>query len=429
MTPAFLTLTDADLENESLFDTVDLGPDSTIDLTQLRETIEVTLTGTSITFRDTATPDTPPLTFTDGDLQSGSFSNIVQFLGNDGGSTVSGASGLDGQGYVGGDGDDTFTDDGTIGGQLRGGGGNDRITGGTGSNEIDGGDGDDTLSGNAGNNNLTGGDGDDVLFGDTGSGNLLGGDGDDIIVASRNTSFIDGGSGTNTLFLPEDAVVTPFSPTGGTVSIPGGSTFTYLNIGTVTTAPPPCFTAGTLIRTPSGEVPVENLRPGDLVETLDRGARPLRWVGGRSVPGRGRLAPIVFAAGALGNRRRLRVSPQHRMLLRGWRAELHFGTDEVLAAAAHLVNGDTIARTPVAEVAYVHLMFDDHEIVAAEGCWSESFHPGRLSLDGLAMAARDELLSLFPELCDPAILDRRPAARPCLKRREARLFADRGPSV
>jgi hypothetical protein len=52
-------------------------------------------------------------------------------------------------------------------------------------------------------------------------------------------------------------------------------------------APPVCFVAGTLIATPSGAVPVERLRPGDLVATWDEGAQPVRWV--THTPGRWRI--------------------------------------------------------------------------------------------------------------------------------------------
>ena len=166
------------------------------------------------------------------------------------------------------------------------------------------------------------------------------------------------------------------------------------------TGPIPCFTAGTLITTPEGERAVEDLRPGDLVLTRDHGPQMLRWAGSREVVGHGALAPVRFAPGALGNTRALMVSPQHRMVISGWQAELYFGTDEVLAAALHLVNGDTICRVEMPQVRYIHLLFDRHEIVFAEGAATESFHPGARIMAGDA-ALRSEVLALFPELAQP----------------------------
>jgi len=53
-----------------------------------------------------------------------------------------------------------------------------------------------------------------------------------------------------------------------------------------------CFLAGTMIETPSGEVPVETLRPGDMVLTRDHGALPLVWTHAtRVTPGHLDLAP------------------------------------------------------------------------------------------------------------------------------------------
>ena len=46
----------------------------------------------------------------------------------------------------------------------------------------------------------------------------------------------------------------------------------------------PCFTAGTLIDTPSGPRAVEELRPGDLVTTRDHGPAPLLWAGASRLP-------------------------------------------------------------------------------------------------------------------------------------------------
>ena len=183
-----------------------------------------------------------------------------------------------------------------------------------------------------------------------------------------------------------------------------------------------CFARGARLAADHGEVAVEDLRVGDLVQTLDHGLQPVRWIGSRKVKGEGRPAPILIKKGALGNDRDLRVFPQHRMLLEGWRTELMFGEDQVLAAATHLVNDSTILRDVCDEVEYFHILFDRHEIVFANGAPSESFLPGPEGMDSLADAAREEILTLFPELgCDFSSYG--PAARVNLKAYEARMLS------
>lgn len=184
---------------------------------------------------------------------------------------------------------------------------------------------------------------------------------------------------------------------------------------------PPCLTPGTLIATPQGARPVETLAPGDLVLTQDHGPQVLRWVGQRQVAGRGDFAPVRIAAGALGNTRDLLVSPQHRMLIGGWRAQLFFGVDEMLVAARHLVNDSTIRVHPMPQVTYIHLLFDRHEVIFAEGAATESFYPGETILAGDA-ALRSEIVTLFPEL-DPATDGGWHTARAVPRGREARVLA------
>ncbi|MDR9393362.1 MAG: Hint domain-containing protein [Roseovarius sp.] len=172
-----------------------------------------------------------------------------------------------------------------------------------------------------------------------------------------------------------------------------------------------CIARGTLIETESGPVPVEQLRIGDRVRTVDGSAQPVRWVGCRNVPARELLAdpalrPVRIAAGALGKNRparELTVSPQHRILVGDWRAELFFGESQVLVPAKALVNGTTIRIDHDADgVAYFHVLFDRHEIMLTEGLPTESFHPGDYALRALESATRDELHKLFPELVDGA---------------------------
>lgn len=159
-----------------------------------------------------------------------------------------------------------------------------------------------------------------------------------------------------------------------------------------------CFAGGTKVATPRGEIAIENLAVGDLVQTMDNGLQAIRWIGSSKVKATGELAPIRFRAGALRNAKDLLVSPEHRMLLSGWEAEVLFGQREVLVSAKMLVNGESVTRVEGGNVDYYHMLFDRHEIVFAEGSPSESFHPGKSGWDALADASRAEILQLFPDL-------------------------------
>ena len=119
----------------------------------------------------------------------------------------------------------------------------------------------------------------------------------------------------------------------------------------------------------------------------------------------------------IGNLRAFRVSPQHRLLLNDWRAQVYFGEDEVLIPAKAMVNGSTIRQVlPASGVTYIHLLFDRHEIIVSEGALSESFHPGEFGLQALDEAQRSEVESLFP---GPELARRR-AAFPIVTLTEAR---------
>lgn len=414
--PVFLTLTNADINNAAFWAGLDIGPDSTIDVSGISNAFQVTMTGSSITFTNTNTGAVT--TYTNADIASGSFSEFVEYTGNNNDDNVSGSVGLDASGYFGDRGDDTFTDSGSSGGTIDGGRDNDTLQGGTGDNNIFGRQGRDVLRGGSGNNNLNGGGGRDTLFAEDGSGNLEGGGGADEIHAGLNTSFVNGGNGNDTLIVPKGSTVTPFFPgaTGGTVDLPGGAnSFTYTNIENVEIA---CFTEGTMIRTPGGERAIETLQVGDLVETLDHGPQPIRWIGSRSVAGRGRHAPIRFAPGTIGNDRPVKVSPQHRVLLSGWRCELLFHAPEVLCAARHLCDGDRIHAAPCDQVTYIHLMFERHEIVFCENAPMESFFAGNHILQA-DHACYDELIGIFPEIADG---DSIAPARPFVRHAEGALL-------
>lgn len=205
-----------------------------------------------------------------------------------------------------------------------------------------------------------------------------------------------------------------FTPTDGTdlqdvvfVSSTYVTVSTKLPVGDLD---PHCFVAGTLILTDRGNRPVERLECGDLVHTRDHGLQAIRWIGSRTVPGRSKHAPIRFAAEAFGNPRALLVSPQHRMLITGWQAQLYFGEDEVLVPAKHLINGDTVHTAPVDRVTYHHLLFDRHELICSDGLYTESFHPGD-HVVATDHEVREELEELFPMLANGQPPDQQQTAR------------------
>lgn len=196
---------------------------------------------------------------------------------------------------------------------------------------------------------------------------------------------------------------------------------------------PPCFVAGTLIDTPQGPRPVEDLRAGDAVLTRDNGVQEIRWAGARRIAldgsdaGAAGLQPVRLRKDSLGPgmpAHDIVLSPMHRVLLAGPDVQMLAGTAEILCPVGHLVNGQTILRERVGEVSYHHLLFDDHQVLQSAGCASESFYPGRVGLDGFEDATRDELFAIFPELrALPESYGE--TARMVTKRHEAALLRDR----
>ena len=325
---------------------------------------------------------------------------------------------------------------------LNGGAGNDTIDGGAGADQINGGDGADLLSGGDGNDTILGGTGDDTINGGAGVDNLQGGTGADTFILTAgesNGDVIDGGedNANEALDTAIDRLVIngrakiiydPADHESGVIRWANGEITRFTNIEAITHVP--CFTPGARVNTLLGRKRVEEIEIGDRVLTRDNGYQVVRWVGRRSfavadllvAP---QLCPVKIAAGALGNglpEADLIVSPQHRMLIEGSAAQLLFGEGEVLAAALHMVGQQGITRLEPCAVDYVHLMFDAHEIICANGAWSESFQPGERSVATMNHAARDELFEIFPELAHAQGRKAYAAARLSLKAHEVRVL-------
>jgi Ca2+-binding RTX toxin-like protein len=377
----------------------------------------------------------------DDTIQGGTGNDSVS--GGTGADSISGDAGNDV--LSGGDGSDTLyggADSDTLNGDAN----DDVLYGGAGNDSLAGGTGNDALIGDAGNDTLSGGDGNDTLTTGYGFDTVQGGAGNDTIVIANNSATpgftiggtIDGGSSeTDTLdltawgFAGTNVIYNPTDPKAGTIQFLDSSgnvigTMTFTDIERIIT----CFTPGSLATTDRGLIAVEDLRVGDRVLTRDAGFQPIVWTGRQVLSEvallvEPRFRPVRISAGALGHgvpARDMVVSPQHRVLFSGPRADVLFGESEVLVPAQHLVGRPGIAVDKRGPVTYIHFMCASHQIVMVDGCWSESFQPGDQSLAGLADDARAELLSLFPGLAEDQIPSAYPAARPSLKRHESALL-------
>ncbi len=310
--------------------------------------------------------------------------------------------------------------------------GNDTIFGGDGDDTIFGGRGDDTIEGGSGNDTITTGTGRDTVV-------LTRGGGWDVVTDLDITRMPDGftrdrldvsglrgGSGPGGLVRWKDIVITQTAQGDAILQFPEGERLTLLGVppSAIALAPDaqalgiPCFTPGTLIRTPQGELPVERLRPGDLVLTRDDGPQPIRFVamrrlGAEELAATPALRPVRIGAGAFGNDRPLLVSPQHGVLVA--RADGSEGLARAIQLA-RMKGGKVRVAEGARSVTYIHLVFDRHQVVFSNGLATESFYPGTRALAGLAPAAREEFARLFPDIAARGLPAYGPSARPYLRR-------------
>jgi len=137
----------------------------------------------------------------------------------------------------------------------------------------------------------------------------------------------------------------------------------------ITAAATVCFVTGSRIRTVRGDVAVERLKVGDLALTSQGEARPIVWIGHRTVRGPVRAQwPVKVAAGAFGAAgptRDLMLSPGHAVCVNV--------LGEVFIPIDHLINGATIAQVEVSEVTYWHVELESHDVLLAEGLGCESY--------------------------------------------------------
>lgn len=167
-------------------------------------------------------------------------------------------------------------------------------------------------------------------------------------------------------------------------------------------APTPRFSAllrGTPVERADGQVvPVEDLAPGTALRGIDGDDVQLRWCGTLSVTTDAETAPVVMEPGAIGNDATLLISPDTRILLEDWRAEVMCGSRQVLVAARDLVDGQAIRRRAPGHAQYYLLLCDRHQIIRAAGAWIDSLRVTTASFAALREDHRAEVLRIFPNI-------------------------------
>ncbi len=196
-----------------------------------------------------------------------------------------------------------------------------------------------------------------------------------------------GGGATRWFLIPEDGV----SPLNiSSVTIQSMTSVVFIDADNAATDDTinfvVCFVAGTRLATPQGPRTVDGLRRGDLVSTLDHGDLPILWTEETRVPASDcesdarlraiEIAPDSFADGMPS--RPLRVSRQHRLLLKSRIAKRMFGEDEVLLAAKDLAGLPGIELVaPDDDLRFFHVLLPCHAVLLAEGIGAESLWLGQ----------------------------------------------------
>lgn len=167
------------------------------------------------------------------------------------------------------------------------------------------------------------------------------------------------------------------------------------------------FARGALVSTPNGEVAVEDLMPGDTVDSSE-GVQRVQWIGSTQFsaahmsdsdagPGLLRVMPDSFGM----------ARPASDVLLGPWAALLHTppatgdgrGGTPVFAPVSDFIDGTNVfVVTPPSAVQVYHVVLEHHAALQVNGLPVESYHPGIGVVERLGENGQRLFLSLFAHL-------------------------------
>jgi hypothetical protein len=169
------------------------------------------------------------------------------------------------------------------------------------------------------------------------------------------------------------------------------------------------FARGTLIDTINGPVAIEDLVPGDYIQTA-AGPETVTWIGSTTyVPNRADDATTLtsltrITADAIGMGKPpmdLLLGPAARMKVQHAKLQSLLGQAAVLAPVRDYTDGDRFLDvTPAGTVQLFHLMVPRHTTISVGGIDIETYHPGNAVSRNLGQNTRALFLSMFPNLTD-----------------------------
>lgn len=169
------------------------------------------------------------------------------------------------------------------------------------------------------------------------------------------------------------------------------------------------FAPGSPVLTTQGEIPVEDLHPGDMIVDADGKASQLLWIGSSTfIPAdAGKRTPLVrVMADSLGAGRPsgfITFGPAARIL----HTPLHMRADgtnqNVFTLMRELIDGVNIIEiAPPTPVRLYHLCLDEHAAIVVGGLHVETYHPGQNFMRDMPIRYRDQFLGMFPHIATEA---------------------------
>ncbi len=161
---------------------------------------------------------------------------------------------------------------------------------------------------------------------------------------------------------------------------------------------------GTLIQTATGPMAIEDIWPGDKIETKEFGPLPALWIGSMNIvpdapvnrPESAQMTRVMADTFGMGRPMSdLLAGPGARFLHRPAALRELPGGGLVFSPASDFADGDSVIQiTPQRPVQVFHICLARHATIQAAGMDAESYHPGK----NVAAATGPNMLQLFLSL-------------------------------